>query len=245
MSCYKSGGCGVYEMYSCSECPASKPEYLERQKKTVIKEQPNTSSDENEDGVVLAKDIDDCLKCPLYESECPGGWTSDGAGNPIEPPCTSWNEDDEIWDGMLESQRIEWEESEERQRKYERSMKAKRAAKTRKKYSHLDDKYARFKEWLPKSRWNLIVTSRKLNKVYMRTIFKHSANYYFNLETERFHVVRGNISLADRNVMNQFENDFKEMFYGKRPKDRDFVKERKEEVDKIFKECFGFDRNKI
>ena len=30
MACYKSGGCGVYEMYSCSECPASKPEYLNK-----------------------------------------------------------------------------------------------------------------------------------------------------------------------------------------------------------------------
>lgn len=30
MSCYKDGGCGIYEMYSCSECPASKPEYLKR-----------------------------------------------------------------------------------------------------------------------------------------------------------------------------------------------------------------------
>ena len=30
MSCYKDGGCGVYEMYSCYECPASKPEYLKR-----------------------------------------------------------------------------------------------------------------------------------------------------------------------------------------------------------------------
>jgi hypothetical protein len=30
MACYKSGGCGVYEMYSCSECPASKPEYLSK-----------------------------------------------------------------------------------------------------------------------------------------------------------------------------------------------------------------------
>lgn len=30
MACYKSGGCGVYEMYSCSECPASKPEYANR-----------------------------------------------------------------------------------------------------------------------------------------------------------------------------------------------------------------------
>lgn len=29
MPCYRSGGCGPYEMYSCSECPASKPEYIE------------------------------------------------------------------------------------------------------------------------------------------------------------------------------------------------------------------------
>lgn len=33
-------------------------------------------------------------------------------------------------------------------------------------------------------------------------------------------------------------NDFKEMFYGKRPKDRDFVKERQEEVNNIFKKFF-------
>ena len=30
MSCYRKGGCGPYEMYSCSECPASKPEYAQR-----------------------------------------------------------------------------------------------------------------------------------------------------------------------------------------------------------------------
>jgi len=30
MSCYKTGGCGIYEMRSCNECPASKPEYLTR-----------------------------------------------------------------------------------------------------------------------------------------------------------------------------------------------------------------------
>ena len=30
MNCYKSGGCGVYENRSCDECPASKPEYLNR-----------------------------------------------------------------------------------------------------------------------------------------------------------------------------------------------------------------------
>lgn len=32
MPCYKSGGCGTYEMLSCNECPASKPEYLLRSK---------------------------------------------------------------------------------------------------------------------------------------------------------------------------------------------------------------------
>lgn len=30
MRCYRDGGCGPYEMCSCSECPASKPEYLKR-----------------------------------------------------------------------------------------------------------------------------------------------------------------------------------------------------------------------
>ena len=30
MACYRSGGCGPYEMRSCSECPASKPEYTKR-----------------------------------------------------------------------------------------------------------------------------------------------------------------------------------------------------------------------
>lgn len=28
MVCYRDGGCGPYEMLSCTECPASKPEYL-------------------------------------------------------------------------------------------------------------------------------------------------------------------------------------------------------------------------
>ena len=27
MACYRNGGCGPYEGRSCSECPASKPEY--------------------------------------------------------------------------------------------------------------------------------------------------------------------------------------------------------------------------
>jgi len=33
MACYRDGGCGPYEMLSCNECPASKPSYLERERK--------------------------------------------------------------------------------------------------------------------------------------------------------------------------------------------------------------------
>lgn len=32
MSCYRNGSCGPYEMLSCGDCPASKPEYLEKDK---------------------------------------------------------------------------------------------------------------------------------------------------------------------------------------------------------------------
>ena len=28
-ACYRNGGCGPYEMYSCSECPASKSDYVQ------------------------------------------------------------------------------------------------------------------------------------------------------------------------------------------------------------------------
>lgn len=30
--CYRAGGCGPFEMYSCNGCPASKPEYLKNNK---------------------------------------------------------------------------------------------------------------------------------------------------------------------------------------------------------------------
>lgn len=35
MACYRSGGCGPYENRSCSECPASKPEYANKNKMSI------------------------------------------------------------------------------------------------------------------------------------------------------------------------------------------------------------------
>lgn len=29
ITCYRNGGCGPYEMYSCYECPASKSDYVQ------------------------------------------------------------------------------------------------------------------------------------------------------------------------------------------------------------------------
>lgn len=56
--------------------------------------------DETEALIKKASEIEECEDCPLYKKDCPGGWTSDGTGQPVEPPCTSWNDDDEIYEGM-------------------------------------------------------------------------------------------------------------------------------------------------
>lgn len=65
-----------------------------------------------EDKVIYARDIDDCSNCPLYEKDCPGGWTSSGSGTPIEPPCTSWNSDEEIYEGMYDRNYRDYEYAE-------------------------------------------------------------------------------------------------------------------------------------
>lgn len=49
---------------------------------------------------ICAKDIHDCDECPLLQHDCSGGWTSDGGGRPIEPPCTSWDDDTLVFKGM-------------------------------------------------------------------------------------------------------------------------------------------------
>ena len=35
VACYRNGGCGPYEMYSCSECPASKSDYVQFKRKPI------------------------------------------------------------------------------------------------------------------------------------------------------------------------------------------------------------------
>lgn len=47
---------------------------------------------------ILAKDITDCSECPLNGHDCTGYKCYGGAL--IEPPCCSWNGDEEIYKGM-------------------------------------------------------------------------------------------------------------------------------------------------
>lgn len=83
------------------------------------------------DEVKKASEIEDCSDCPLYQTDCPGGWTSDGTGQPVEPPCTGWNDDDEIYEGMYfyepsEAELQRWRENDAR-REAERKEQAHRA----------------------------------------------------------------------------------------------------------------------
>lgn len=40
LPCYRNGGCGPYEMLSCTECPASKSDYLQCE----LKPKPQTNA---------------------------------------------------------------------------------------------------------------------------------------------------------------------------------------------------------
>lgn len=65
-----------------------------------------------------ASEIEECEDCPLLGNDCPGGWTSGAGGTPIEPPCCSWNGDEEIYEGMYDRdyrfspQELKWAQEE-------------------------------------------------------------------------------------------------------------------------------------
>jgi hypothetical protein len=73
-------------------------------------------------------------QCPLYDEFCPGGMACYG-GDPIEPPCMYWddeNEDvDDIYHRMFMS-RIRYEEAEDKKYKREQEAKKKKEEKAKK-----------------------------------------------------------------------------------------------------------------
>lgn len=77
------------------------------------------------DEVKKASEIEDCEGCPLYGVDCKGGWTSGAGGQPIEPPCCSWNGDEEIYEGMYSEmdyspQELKWMQEEFERREAEK-----------------------------------------------------------------------------------------------------------------------------
>lgn len=74
MACYRSGGCGPYEMLSCSECPASKPEYL---KKNVCANQKKETTGLTD---FLGNEIQ-LLPCPCCGGEAKIIFNNDGDGD--------------------------------------------------------------------------------------------------------------------------------------------------------------------
>lgn len=82
---------------------------------------------------VKLSEIDDCSICPLPgEDLCPGGMVCYG-GEPIEPPCTSWDGDEDVEDyiesvhaSILEREEYEDRLREEREKKKRKNEIAKR-----------------------------------------------------------------------------------------------------------------------
>ncbi len=81
------------------------------------------------------REQEDCSECPLLEAElCSGGFCCYG-GEPIEPPCCSFDDDTDL-DKWVENhliQQLKWEEQEDRRIREEKKKKerAKKASDTR------------------------------------------------------------------------------------------------------------------
>lgn len=99
-NCYRSGGCGPYEGLSCSECPASRLEYLERFKKQEPPKQEPAGEYIKKDRVIAlihkhfppvvysSHDPQWCSKCGAlaYWNLHFQGWYCSACGSIYKPP---------------------------------------------------------------------------------------------------------------------------------------------------------------
>jgi hypothetical protein len=80
------------------------------------------------------RELEDCEICPLYNDLCSGGMTSDHRGEPVEPPCVYWDDDENVEDvcRAINTRILEREEYYDRKYKEEQERKAKNAEATKK-----------------------------------------------------------------------------------------------------------------
>lgn len=130
---------------------------------------------------MLYKDLeDDCDNCPLKQHDiCSGGWQCYG-GEPIEPPCCSFNDDTDLdkWvDDYFERQRV-WEDAEGRRIQAEQKRKERNA---------LAQKRRREAKWAVRHESNEIKILRKriaANEAALR--LASSLAFAFNTTNEMF-----------------------------------------------------------
>lgn len=192
---------------------------------------------------VLAQDITDCSECPLDGEECRRACSGSPSSPYNEPPCASWSDDDEIYAGMMDDAYEYAMEMYLLREKEERSYKAKKAAKTRKQYEHLNPKIDAFKEWLKKSNYTLVFSSRKKDRIYLRKISNKNATFYYDIAKDKLYYIANysnNIfsRLDMQSFCEKFANDFIEYYTGVRPEDHDYANELMSDVMSSVNEMF-------
>lgn len=124
---------------------------------------------------MLAREIEDCDYCPLIEEGlCTGGFTSDGRGMPMEPPCCSWDPDEDIDQWIINFYERRRRAEEWADKKYrEAQAKKERAAKAAKTRSEV-------RQYTSKERDELKMVERRLRVLERQIDFARSMAEAFN-----------------------------------------------------------------
>lgn len=82
-------------------------------------------------------EIDNCEDCRLKQEDiCHGGWTSDGRGEPVEPPCCTMEEDTDLdeWVNEYYDRMLSFEIAEEKRIKREKIKQEKKELAKKRRY---------------------------------------------------------------------------------------------------------------
>jgi hypothetical protein len=143
---------------------------------------------------MLVKEMQGCEDCPLLNDQCKGGMTSSPGGEPIEPPCVSWDPDDEVDDmsDKIEADQLAYEEHLDREFENEQERKRKQKIKTQ-----------RAKE----SRYYVRYETQQINKLYKRIEANNSlqrlanafsiTNVMMNIKNEKPEQVKSSLEIEN------------------------------------------------
>ena len=174
----------------------------------------------------FAHEIETCEDCPI--NPC-------GAYPPFDPPCTYWDENEEIDEDWLYHKQVQNEYYYEQLKKMERTVKIKRAPKTQKQYAHLDEKAKIFKDWFNKKYKNFHTKCRRKNYIYICEIEKKKSNYCFDLEKDKFFKIQGKTNAFEHDlIVNHIENPWREFYYKEKTTHQNTLKDIINDVNNFF-----------